>query len=110
VYSSIGSGLFLPGGGTGVLVFDIEMWINLVVVVVMLAMKIFAFVTALLFSSESYVAADKLTKVAWCLILGVALLLQVVAVSIPFVNLAALIAVCVYLADVRPALSGLRRR
>ena len=33
---------------------------------VLLAVKIFAFVNSLLYSAESYVAAGKLTKPAWC--------------------------------------------
>ena len=59
---------------------------------------------------EYYDAAGKLNKVTWCAILGVGLLLHLVPVPLPFVNLALLIAALVYLADVRPALAGLRRR
>ncbi|MCL2541976.1 MAG: DUF2516 family protein [Nocardioidaceae bacterium] len=108
-YGSIGAGsLFLPTG-TGMLVFDIEAWINLVVVFVLLALKIYAFVTALVYSSESYLAADKLNKATWCIVLGLAVVLQIVPLPLSLINLAATIAACVYLADVRPALAGLRR-
>lgn len=82
----------------------------LVVFFALLVVKIFALVSALLYSSESYVAADKLTKPTWCAILGVAVVLQLVPINLSIVNLAMTIAALVYLADVRPALAGLRRR
>ena len=55
-------------------VFQIEGSILLVVSLVLLAMKIFALVTALMFSPEHYRAADKLTKPAWVAILGIGVL------------------------------------
>ena len=42
----------------------------LAVLFILLAVKIFAFVSALMYSTESYRAANKLTKPAWCAILG----------------------------------------
>ncbi|TQK69467.1 MULTISPECIES: DUF2516 family protein [unclassified Nocardioides] len=89
---------------------DIEAWIFVGVSFALLAIKIFAFVSAILYSAESYSAADKMSKAAWCAILGVGLLIQVVPVPLSLVNLALLVAALVYLADVRPALAGLRRR
>ncbi|NYJ02832.1 hypothetical protein HNR19_003530 [Nocardioides thalensis] len=89
---------------------DPERYFALVVYFALLVVKIFALVSALLYSSESYVAAGKLTKPAWCAILGVAVVLQLVPISLSIVNLAMTIAALVYLADVRPALAGLRRR
>ena len=44
----------------------------------LLAVTIFAFVNSLLFSAEAYMAAGKLTKPAWCIILGLAVLLQLI--------------------------------
>jgi hypothetical protein len=86
--------------------------VMLVVYVVLLAVKLFAFVNALLFSAEHYRAAGKWTKQGWVIVLGLAVLLQAVPGLLPlmFVNLAFTIAAFVYLADVRPALAGLRRR
>lgn len=89
---------------------SLEMWINVGIAFVLLVVKIFAFVSALLYSGESYVAADKLNKTTWTLILGIGVVLQVVPIPLSIVNLAMLVAACVYLADVRPALAGLRRR
>ncbi|GAA3646848.1 hypothetical protein GCM10022237_02880 [Nocardioides ginsengisoli] len=89
---------------------DVEMWINVAIAFVLLVIKIFAFVSAVLYSGQSYVAADKLNKATWTIILGIGVALQLVPIPLSIVNLAMLVAACVYLADVRPALAGLRRR
>lgn len=88
---------------------DAELYVNLAVAYVLLVIKIFAFVSALLYSTESFVAAGKLTKATWAAILGVGIVLQLVP-FLSIVNLALTVAALVYLADVRPALAGLRRR
>ena len=82
----------------------------LVVSFVLLAVKIFAFGSALPYSSEAYEAADKLTKTAWCAILGLRVALSFIPIAGLFLDLASTIAAFVYLADVRPALAGLTRR
>ena len=53
-------------------IFDVESYLTLVMMFVLLAVTIFAFVNSLLYSAESYVAAGKLTKPAWNIILGLA--------------------------------------
>jgi len=81
--------------------------------VILLGVKIYAFGNCLMFSKEAYVAANKLTKPAWAIILGLGLVLQVLmagASPINLINLAFTIAAFVYLADVRPALRSLTRR
>jgi hypothetical protein len=88
----------------------VEAWVFVVLAFVLLVVKIVAFVSSLLYSGESYVAADKLNKPTWCILLGVALLLHLLPLPLTIVNLAMTIAALVYLADVRPALAGLRRR
>jgi hypothetical protein len=82
------------------------------VYVALLAVKLFALISALSFSTEHYRAAGKWTKQGWCILLGVAVLLQVLPGLMPIsiIWLAFTIAAFVYLADVRPALSSLRRR
>ena len=83
----------------------------LVVFFVLLAVKIFAFGSSLLFSGEAYEAAGKLTKAAWCIILGLGVALSVHPDRRPASSsIAFTIAAFVYLADVRPALAGLTRR
>ncbi len=91
-------------------IFDIEGYLTLLVMFVALAVTIFAFVNSLLYSAESYVAAGKMTKQAWNIILGLAVLLQLIPVGLWIIRIALIIAALVYLADVRPALAGLRRR
>lgn len=92
-------------------VFELETGFMLVVELVLLAVKVFAFVNSLLWSSESYTAANKLTKPAWTIILGLGLVVQIVFPGvINLLNLVFTIAALVYLADVRPALASLTRR
>jgi hypothetical protein len=91
------------------MVFELQASVMLLVMFVLLAVKIFAFVNALLYSNEAYVAAGKLTKPAWCLILGLGVVIQLLLAS-GILNIVFTIAAFVYLADVRPALAGLYRR
>lgn len=73
--------------------------------------KIFAFVTSLMFSPDHYRAADKLSKAAWAAILGIGAAAQILILEpMNLINLAFTIAAFVYLADVRPALNGLHQR
>ena len=53
----------------------IQMWIFLVLAVALLAIEIWALVNALRFRPDAYVAAGKRTKVFWCVLTGVAVLL-----------------------------------
>lgn len=90
-------------------IFAIQSYVELVVIVVLLAVKVFAFVSSLLWSAESYQAAGKLTKPTWTILLGIGVLLQFVQIFL-ILSIVFTIAAFVYLADVRPALAGLRRR
>ena len=70
-----------------------------------------AFVDALSHPKEAYVAGDKLTKQAWCLILGLALVAHMLIWSpLSLFNLVGIVAAIVYLVDVRPTLRSLTRR
>lgn len=92
-------------------VFGIQGGIMLAVFFVLLAVKIYAFISSLTFSAESYQAAGKLTKPAWTIILGLGVVLQLLfGGGVLILSLAFTIAAFVYLADVRPALAGLTRR
>ena len=92
-------------------VFDAELKLMLLVELVLLVVKLFAFINSLLYSAEAYNAANKLTKPAWTIILGLGLVVQLVLGGpLGIVNLALTIAAFVYLADVRPALASLTRR
>jgi hypothetical protein len=91
-------------------ILEAETYISVLVAFAILATAIFAFVNSLLYSAESYEAAGKLTKTTWCTILGIGVVLQLVPLGLFIINIALLVAALVYLADVRPALSSLRRR
>ncbi len=83
----------------------------LVVAFVLLVVKIFAFVNSLMHSNEEYESAGKLTKTAWSLILGLGVVVQLLLGGpLGLLNIVFTIAAFVYLADVRPAIAGLRRR
>jgi hypothetical protein len=92
--------------------FAVEGMTMLVIDIVLLAVKIYAFVNALRYSDDAYRAAGKLNKTAWCVILGLGVAAQVVLAGSPLnlINLAMTVAALVYLADVKPALSSLTRR
>ena len=92
-------------------VFQAEMTFMAIVEIALIVVKLVAFVSSLLYSGEAYHAANKLTKPAWTIILGLGLVAQVVfGGPIGLINLAFTIAAFVYLADVRPALASLTRR
>lgn len=92
------------------MIFTVEGYVGILVYFAILVVTIFAFVNSLLYSNEAYLAAGKLTKAAWCTILGFAVAIQLVPISLPLIGIVLLVAALVYLADVRPALAGLYRR
>jgi hypothetical protein len=92
-------------------VFQAESMFMLIIELVLIAVKIFAFVNSLTYSAESYTAANRLTKPAWAIILGLGFVMQLVMGGpIGLINIVFTIAAFVYLADVRPALASLTRR
>ena len=92
-------------------VLQAEANILLLVELALLVVKLFAFVNSLMYSAEAYDAANKLTKPAWTIILGLGLVVQVVfGGPLGIINLVFTVAAFVYLADVRPALASLTRR
>lgn len=85
--------------------------IGLVVSLAMFAAQAFAFVDAVTHRPEAYVAGDKMTKQAWLIILGLALVAHtLIWAPLSLFNLAGTIAALVYLVDVRPTLRSLTRR
>jgi hypothetical protein len=93
-------------------VFAVEGMTMLILEIGLLAVKIYALVSALRFADEAYRAAGKLNKAAWTIILGLALVAQIVLAGSPLnlINLVLTVAALVYLADVKPALTSLTRR
>ena len=79
----------------------------------MLAIKGFAFISAVLYPAEAYPATGSGTKPAWSIGLGLGLVAQMLLISaspLNLINLAFTIAALVYLADVRPALAEVTSR
>lgn len=91
---------------------NFQLGVLLIVELVLLVVKVFAFVNSLMWSAEAYSAANKLTKPAWTIILGLGVAVHLVfgGGPISLLNLVFTIAAFVYLADVRPALANLTRR
>jgi hypothetical protein len=86
-------------------VFEIQGMILMVATLAIFAAQGWAFVDAISHKPEVYVAADKLTKNAWLIILGVALAAHMIFWHpISLLNLAGTVAALVYLVDVRPTL------
>jgi hypothetical protein len=70
----------------------------------------FAFVDAVTHRPDAYVAADKMTKPAWMIILGLAVVAHMLIwAPLSIFNLVGIVAAIVYLVDVRPALRALTR-
>jgi hypothetical protein len=94
-----------------VTVFALEGYAYLVVLLVMLAIKGFAFINAVLYPAEAYPASSRGTKAAWTIGLGVGLVAQIlIPTPLNLINLAFTIAAFVYLADIRPALAEVTSR
>ncbi|MBS2962314.1 DUF2516 family protein [Actinocrinis puniceicyclus] len=84
-----------------------------VILLALLVFKIFAFADAALRPAPAYLAAGKLTKVAWLLFLGIAVVVDVFFGGVTSIlTILGTVAAIVYVVDVRPALrqsSGTRR-
>lgn len=91
------------------LVFEFQSLLLNAVFLVLLAVKAFAFVDALVRPAAAYVAAEKLTKPAWLLILGL-VVSAALLLSSTILVLIGTVAAFVYLLDVRPALVSVTRR
>jgi hypothetical protein len=97
-------------------VYTLQTLIVLALSIAALAVEVWAFVDALRQRAGAFVAAGKLTKTKWLLILGVALAFGVLGLppagsflgSLLFINIVAVVAAAVYLTDVRPAVRQTR--
>ena len=75
----------------------------LVITLATLALGVFDFVDAAVRRSDAFVAASKLTKPAWLAITGVSTVVLLFFGVISFFGIPAIVALLVYLVDVRPA-------
>jgi hypothetical protein len=91
--------------------FAVPALLQLVVSLGMFVAQAVAFIDAVSHPKEAYLAGDKLTKQAWCIILGLALVAHMLIWSpLSLFNLVGIVAAIVYLVDVRPTLRSLTRR
>lgn len=99
-----------PGGVN--LLANLDSWIQTLIWVAGIPVGLYAFVHALMQRADAFTAADKLSKPAWLGITGVSL---VALVLFPFGGpgtilwLAAMVAVLVYIVDVRPRVTEVQR-
>ncbi|WP_311765167.1 DUF2516 family protein [Streptomyces zingiberis] len=66
----------------------------------------FAFIDAVIRREDAFRAADKQTKPFWLIILGIALVVNVLPLGLFFLTIIGLIAAIVYVVDVRPAVKA----
>ena len=75
-----------------------------VISLVLFVFALFAFVDAAIHREDAYRAADKNTKGFWLIILGIAAAVMKLFSLLSFLPIIGLVAVIVYMVDVRPAL------
>ena len=93
-------------------IFALPAWIYLIISLAMFIATAFAFVDSLQHKPDAYVAADKLTKNTWAIILGLGVAAQMLfwgTGPLSLFHLVSIIAAIVYIVDVRPALRSLTR-
>lgn len=94
------------------LLYDLDDWVLRVIWVLAIPVGAYAFVHAVRQRADAFTAADKLTKPAWLGITGVSLVVLVVfpgpMSSGALFWIAGLVAVLVYIVDVKPAVVGVQ--
>ncbi len=98
-------------------VWNVESWISLVVFVAAAGFELYALCDAIVRPAQAFTATDKLTKQAWLLLLGLAVVtcfafysVQSFRSPLGILGVAGLVIAGVYMADVRPALRQATRR
>ena len=92
-------------------IFAIQSAFMMLLTFALFVLQAWAFIDALTRRKEAFVAADKLTKPAWLIILGIALVAHMLMWNpVGILNLAGAVAAIVYMVDARPAMQGLTRR
>lgn len=92
-------------------VFAIQSGFMTLVTLVLFALQAWAFIDAVSRRPDAFMAADKLTKPGWLIILGIALAAHLLIWNpVSFLNLIGAVAAIVYVVDVRPALRAVTGR
>jgi hypothetical protein len=89
--------------------YDLEANVISLVYLALTVVKLWALVDAAIRPARAFPAVDKLTKVAWLWILGLAFVADLVLPNM-LLMLAGTVAAFVYLLDVRPAVASVTRR
>ncbi|NUS42631.1 MAG: DUF2516 family protein [Mycobacteriaceae bacterium] len=84
-------------------------WILMVLRLLALGSGVYALIHAVRQRPDAFTAADKLTKPIWLGILAGAVLLLVISQVVMLLGIIAVIAIGVYLADVRPRVEEIQR-
>ena len=84
-------------------------WIMLTLQLLAIGAAIFALVHAVRQRTDAYPAVDKLTKPVWLGILAASLLVVLLVHPVSFLGIIAVVAICVYLVDVRPRVDDIQR-
>lgn len=93
------------------MLFGIQSGLMMVATLLIFALQAWAFIDAVSHRADAYLAADKLTKPTWLIILGVALAAHMLIWNaMSFLNLIGTVAALVYIVDARPALRALSSR
>jgi asparagine N-glycosylation enzyme membrane subunit Stt3 len=91
-------------------VFQIQNAFMLLATLALFVFQAWAFIDAVARRPDAFVAADKLTKPAWLIILGLALAAHMLIWNpLSFLNLIGAVAAIVYVVDARPAMRALTR-
>lgn len=91
--------------------FEFQYLVTHLAFLALIAVKIWAFVDALTRPAAAYVAAGKLTKNAWLLILGLTVASSFVWASpLGLFSIVGTVAAFVYILDAKPALVSVTRR
>ncbi|MFD4368619.1 DUF2516 family protein [Rhodococcus sp. NPDC058521] len=83
--------------------------ILLVIQVVALGAAAYALFHAARQRKDAFTAVDKLSKPIWLTILAVAFVVLLVFTGVQLLGIVAIVAVCVYLVDVRPRVDDIQR-
>ena len=92
-------------------VFVFESLVMTLAFYALMAVKVWAFVDALVRPAAGYVAAEKLTKPAWLLILGLTVVTSLLWRSpLGLFSIVGTVAAFVYILDAKPAIASITRR
>jgi hypothetical protein len=92
-------------------IFALQSTFMMLVSLGLFVLQAWAFIDAASRRPDAFVAADKLTKKAWLIILGIALAAHMLIWSpVSILNLVGAVAAIVYLVDARPVMQSLTRR